>query len=129
MTFDKVSPDLTVDVASDTLPHVMVSLECHDDIDTDLKSAAPVKIKWYKGTGSTAVSDARMWVSPATAYDIIVTVSNGNDVQLSKRIKKYSLVIFNVESGDAGDYECRAVSTDGTSKVIRKVALTVSGGK
>ena len=100
----------------------MVSLECHDDIDTDLKSAAPVEIKWYKGT--TAVSDARMWVSPASADNIAVDVAS-----LNKGIKKYSLVIFNVESGDAGDYECRAVSTDGTSKVIRKVALTVSGGK
>ena len=105
----------------------MVSLECHDDIDTDLKSAAPVEIKWYKGTGSTSVSDARVWVSPATSHEVVV--NNGNDQPLSHRIKKYSLVIYNVESGDAGDYECRAVSTDGTSKVIRKVALTVSGGK
>ena len=105
----------------------MVSLECHDDIDTDLKSAAPVEIKWYKITDSTVVivSDARMWVSPASADNIAVDI-----ISLGKTIKKYSLVIFNVESGDAGDYECRAVSTDGTSKVIiRKVALTVSGGK
>ena len=106
----------------------MVSLACHDDIDTDLKSAAPVEIKWYKGTGSTAVSDARMWVSPASSANDMI-IYNGGELSLSKRIKKYSLVIFNVESGDAGDYECRAVSTDGTSKVIRKVALTVSGGK
>ena len=106
----------------------MVSLECNDDIDTDLRSAAPVEIKWYKGTGSTAVSDARMWVSPATSASDIV-VNNGGEFSLSDRIKKYSLVIYNVESGDAGDYECRAVSTDGTSKVIRKVTLTVSGGK
>ena len=104
----------------------MASLECHADIDTDLRSAAPVEIKWYKGTGSTAVSDARMWVSPATSdgSDISITV-----LLVPTQIKKYSLVIFNVESGDAGDYECRAVSTDGTSKVIRKVALTVDGGK
>ena len=102
----------------------MVSLECHDDIDTDLKSAAPVEIKWYKGTRSTAISDARMWASPASADNIAVDLAS-----LNKGIKKYSLVIFNVESGDAGDYECRAVSTDGTSKVVRKVALTVSGGK
>ena len=106
----------------------MVSLECHVDIDTNLKSAAPVEIKWYKGTGSTAVSDARMWVSPATSANDVIIYSGG-EVSLSKKIKKYSLVIYNVESGDAGDYECRAVSTDGTSKVIRKVALTVTGGK
>ena len=101
----------------------MVSLECHDDIDTDLKSGSPVEIKWHKGTGGTAVSNARMWVSPASAYTIAVDIA-----ELTKGIKKYSLVIYNVESGDAGDYECRAVST-GTSKVIRNVALTVDGGK
>ena len=102
----------------------MTSLGCHDDIDTDLKSAAPVEIKWYKGTGSTAVSDDRMWVSPASADNIAVDLAS-----LNNGIKKYSLVIYNVESGDAGDYECRAVSKDGTSNVIGKVALTVSDGK
>ena len=100
-------------------------LQCNPnvaDLDDAITNGEPYDVQWFK-TGETGrVEDKHnnMW----TCYNkedfpnYKVTLGDtGHDITLST-VKKYDLLIFNIQTTDAGVYFCKAVSRVNKQEVL-----------
>ena len=112
-------------------------LQCNSkelDFDKFITNGEPYDVQWFKTGESGRVEDNHnnMWTyysNQADASNLKVHVADGFEPDMST-VGQYDLVIFNVQTSDAGTYSCKAVSRGNKKEVLLgSTVLTVPEGK
>ena len=112
-------------------------LQCNPnvaDLDDFITNGEPYDVQWFKTgeTGRVENNHKNMWTcyNKEDFRNYKVTLGDtGYDITLST-VKKYDLLIFNVQKSDAGVYSCKAISRVNRQEVLLgKTDLSVGTGE
>ena len=100
------------------------------DIDSKLSNGKYYNVYWYKGSETDRVETKyeNMWTyykSSASTSEIKVDVGG---VYTVENLNRYDLIIYNINTTDAGTFFCKAKS-EGSSVIIGSTILSVKDGQ
>ena len=100
------------------------------DIDSKLYNGKYYNVSWYKGSETDRVETKyeNMWTyykSSASTSEIKVNIGG---VYTVGNLNRYDLIIYNINTTDAGTYYCKAES-EGSSVTLGSTILSVKDGQ
>jgi len=131
----KVSSDVKTSGDTESGDPFIYKLTCNKDftttLDDQITNGKLYNVYWYKNGETNKVEEnySNMWTHYGdSAQTLKIKLTNLGDTPFElTAIKRYDLVIYNIQSGDAGTYSCKAVSA-GSTVVLGTTTLTVGTG-